>query len=98
LRHPLAKAPDCREGMLSLETGQGPGTLARKLLRCKPACCLPAGKQGRQGGYGALFAVSARRSLGEGGHGTNFIACRCALPDEALRSRGRGTNCPGARN
>ena len=32
-----------------------------------------------QGGYGALFAVFARRSLGEGGHGTNFIehyACR----------------------
>ena len=30
-----------------------------------------------QGGYGALFAVFARRSLGEGGHGTNFIACWC---------------------
>jgi hypothetical protein len=29
-----------------------------------------------------LFAVFARRSLGEGGHGTKFIACR----------RGRGTS------
>jgi hypothetical protein len=39
-----------------------------------------------------VFAVFARRSLGEGGHGTIFIGCRRALPDEALRSRGRGTS------
>jgi len=35
-----------------------------------PACLTAAG---RQAGYGALFAVFARRSLGEGGHGTSFI-------------------------
>jgi len=36
-----------------------------------------------------VFAVFARRSLGEGGHGTKFIACWRALPDEALRRWGR---------
>ena len=40
------------------------GTLARKLSRCKPACRLPAGRQGRQGGYGTCFCR----------HGTNYFA------------------------
>ena len=39
---------------------------------------LGAGKPSRwRAGYGAVFAVFAHRSLGEGGHGTSFIGCRC---------------------
>ena len=42
----------------------GPGTLAGKLSRW-------------QARYGVLFAISALRSLGEGGPGINFIECWC---------------------
>jgi hypothetical protein len=38
-----------------------------------------------------VFAVFALRSLGEGGPGTNSIACRRALPTVAERRWGRGT-------
>ena len=77
-------------------TGQNPGTLARKLSRCKErlrqSLRQSCGSQRRlrlskkatasEGGYGALFAVFALRSLGEGGPGTSFIehyACRYKL-------------------
>ena len=36
-------------------SGQGPGTLARKLSRCKPAWLTPV----RQGGYGTCFCCQA---------------------------------------
>jgi hypothetical protein len=39
---------------------------ATKLSRCKPACRLPAGRQGRQGRQGGFGAGFCR-------HGTNFI-------------------------
>jgi hypothetical protein len=74
----LANAPACREGVLPNDLLYGPGTLAEKLSRW-------------QDRYGVLFAVFARRSLGEGGHGTIFIACWRALPTVAERRWGRGT-------
>ena len=73
----IAKEPACRGGVL-------PDAIpADHLSRFFGSRFHSVGK----GGYGALFAVFALRSLGEGGPGTSFIehyACR-------------GTNYLGAR-
>ena len=65
---------------MSLEIYQG---TVRGQFKSHRAFLLTARQYGevvfRQLADGALFAVFARRSLGEGGHGTNFIehyACR----------------------
>ena len=41
-----------------------------------------------QGGYGSHIAVSTHRSLGEGGHGTNFVS----YPGVAVQSCWRADN------